>query len=259
MEQRAFGVTLRRDAWWLPNIPVVVILSGFIAYATWAAFQGSHYTHGPYLSPFYAPEIWGYSSHAFFGPPPGWWPAWLPFSPALIILPVPAFFRFTCYYYRGAYYKAFWADPPACAVGEPRKSYRGENSFPLILQNLHRYALVASFIFLVFLWYDAGMAFLFETADGTRAFGIGAGSLMMTLNVVLLSGYTLGCHSMRHVIGGMLDRLSKAPIRKQAYDVSSACNRGHNRWAWLSLFSVALTDLYIRLCSMGVLTDLRLL
>jgi hypothetical protein len=29
-------------------------------------------------------------------------------------------------------------------------------------------------------------------------------------------------------------------------------------FAWLSLFSVALTDLYVRLCSMGILTDWRL-
>ena len=26
----------------------------------------------------------------------------------------PALFRVTCYYYRGAYYKALWADPPSC-------------------------------------------------------------------------------------------------------------------------------------------------
>ena len=56
----------------------------------------------------------------------------------------PAFFRLTCYYYRGAYYKAFWADPPSCTVGEPRSSYWGENSFPLILQNVHRYMLFLS-------------------------------------------------------------------------------------------------------------------
>ena len=49
--------------------------------------------------------------------------------PAFLILWAPAGFRLTCYYYRGAYYKAFWADPPNCAVGEPRNSFRGENSF----------------------------------------------------------------------------------------------------------------------------------
>jgi hypothetical protein len=51
------------------------------------------------------------------------------------VLWAPGLFRLTCYYYRGAYYKAFWADPPACAVGEPRKLYLGEQSFLLIMQN----------------------------------------------------------------------------------------------------------------------------
>lgn len=258
MEQRRFGETLRRDAWWVPNVVVVTILSSFIVYATWAAFQNANYVHGPYLSPFYSPEIWGDSPHAWFGPKPGWWPAWLPFSPALIILPVPALFRFTCYYYRGAYYKAFWADPPSCAVGEPRTTYLGERHFPLVLQNLHRYGLLISFIFLIFLWHDAWKAFWFDNGAGGRTFGIGVGSLVMLVNVVLLSGYTVGCHSMRHVVGGMLDRLSIAPFRKRVYDVSSACNRGHMNWAWTSLFSVALTDVYIRLCAAGVLTDVRL-
>jgi hypothetical protein len=258
LEQRRFGETLRRDAWWIPNVIVVVILSSFVAYATWAAFQNANYVHGPYLSPFYSPEIWGASAHAWFGPKPGWWPVWLPFSPALIILPVPALFRFTCYYYRGAYYKAFWADPPSCAVGEPRKTYLGERTFPLVLQNFHRYGLLLSFIFLVFLWHDAWKAFWFDNGAGGTQFGIGVGSVVMLANVVLLSGYTLGCHSMRHVVGGVLDRLSLAPVRKRVYDASTVCNRSHMSWAWFSLFAVALTDAYIRLCASGVLTDVRI-
>ena len=258
LEQRRFGETLRRDAWWVPNVVVVVILSSFVAYATWAAFQNANYHFGPYLSPFYSPEIWGESAQAIFGPKPGWWPAWLPFSPALIILPVPAFFRFTCYYYRGAYYKAFWADPPSCAVGEPRKSYLGERYFPLVLQNFHRYLLLASFIFLIFLWHDAWKALWWDNGAGGKEFGIGVGSIVMLLNVTLLSGYTLGCHSTRHVIGGMLDRISLAPVRKRLYDASTVCNRAHMNWAWVSLFGVALTDAYIRLCAAGVLTDVRI-
>jgi hypothetical protein len=56
-----------------------------------------------------------------------------------------------------------------------------------------------------------------------------------------------------------MNTLSRSPVRKRAYDCSSACNRGHMKWAWCSLFSVALTDVYVRLCSMGIITDLRLL
>jgi hypothetical protein len=114
---RRFGETTRRDAWWIQPAVVFLGLSTFLVYSTWAAFQGNHYTYGPYLSPFYSPEIFGTSAHSWFGPLPASWPSWLPFSPALLILPIPGLFRLTCYYYRGAYYKAFWADPPSCTVG----------------------------------------------------------------------------------------------------------------------------------------------
>src|SRR5437867_7017245 len=121
---RKFGETSRRDRWWVTPLVVSLAFSAFIVYSTWAALQGNHYHFGPYLSPFYSPEIFGDSPHNWFGPKPGWWPSWLPFSPALLILWAPGGFRLTCYYYRGAYYKAFWADPPSCAVGEPRNKFR---------------------------------------------------------------------------------------------------------------------------------------
>jgi hypothetical protein len=259
LTRRRFGETMRRDAWWVQPLIVFVILSAFLVYATWAAFQNAHYEYGPYLSPFYSPLIFGDSAHAWFGPRPGWWPGFIPFSPALIILPFPALFRFTCYYYRGAYYKAFWADPPACTVGEPRKRYLGERSFPLIMQNIHRYFLYVALVFLVILASDVYKALWFtDPATGATTFGIGVGTLVLAANVVLLACYTLGCHSMRHIAGGYLDRMAGRPLRKAAYDCSSCLNRWHMKWAWMSLFGVALTDLYVRLCSMGVLTDWRI-
>ena len=253
LTRRGFGETRRPDAWWVTPAAVFTVLSAFLIYATWAAFQNAHYTYGPYLSPFYSPEIWGDSPHAWLGSKPGWWPGWLPFSPALLILGVPAGFRMTCYYYRGAYYKSFWADPPSCAVGEPRKSYLGERSFPLILQNFHRYFLYLSILFVCVLWYDAIKAFFF--ADG---FGIGVGSIVLLANVILLSCYTFGCHSLRHIAGGFRDRLSETPSRRTAYECVSALNCRHMRFAWMSLFTVAFSDIYVRMCSMGVWTDWRL-
>jgi hypothetical protein len=259
IRRRGWGETMRRDAWWIQPAVVFVILSSFLIYATWAAFQNAHYEYGNYLSPFYSPLLMGDSPNAWFGPKPGWWPTLLPFSPALLILPFPAGFRFTCYYYRGAYYKAFWADPPSCAVGEPRKGYLGERSFPLIIQNIHRSFLYFALIFLVFLSHDAWKAMWFTDASGAAHFGIGVGTLLLTANVILLGGYTLGCHSFRHLVGGYLDRLSAAPARKTAYECASRLNRGHMRWAWCSLFMVAFCDIYIRMLSMGVWTDFRLL
>jgi hypothetical protein len=134
LDRVGVGFTERRDAWWVEPALTFTVLASFVVYATWAAFQNAHYHFGNYLSPFYSPELFGDSPHAWFGPKPSFWPSWLPFSPALLILPFPGLFRLTCYYYRGAYYKSFWADPPSCAVGEPRTSYLGEASFPLILR-----------------------------------------------------------------------------------------------------------------------------
>ncbi len=260
LTRRRFGETGRQDTWWVQPLTVFLILGGFAVYATWAAFQNAHYTYGPYLSPFYSPEIFGDSPHALLGPRPGWWPGWLPFSPALIILPFPLLFRATCYYYRGSYYKAFWADPPACAVGEPRNTYLGERSFPLILQNVHRYAMLIAVIFLFILGYDVWKALWFpDPATGTTHFGIGIGTLLLLLNVVCLSGYTLGCHSLRHMLGGFRDQFSSKRGFRTPYACVSCLNRVHNRWAWVSLFTVAISDLYIRLCATGVLTDFRIL
>jgi hypothetical protein len=255
---RGFGRTARRDAWWATPLAVFVLLSSFIVYATWAAFQDAHYTYGPYLSPFYSPELFGSSPHAWFGPEPGWWPGWLPFSPALLILPFPGLFRVTCYYYRGAYYKAFWADPPSCAVGEPRSSYWGERTFPLILQNVHRYFLYVAIVFLGILSYDVWDALWFPNAAGGTSFGIGVGTLVLATNVVLLGSYTFGCHSLRHLTGGALDEPSKRPVRAAAYDCASCFNRRHMPFAWASLISVAFADLYVRMCSMGIWHDFRI-
>jgi hypothetical protein len=259
LKQRSFGQTMRPDAWWAQPALVFLGLGAFVVYSTWAAFQGAHYYSGSYLSPFYSPEIFGSSPHSLFGPKPGWWPGWLPFSPALLILWAPGGFRFTCYYYRGAYYKSFWADPPSCSVGEPRKVYRGENSFPLIMQNVHRYFMYLALVFIVILASDVWKALWFtDPATGKISFGVGVGTLVLAINVVLLGGYTCGCHSLRHLVGGLLDQFSKSPSRHCAYDCVSCLNRRHMIWAWMSLFWVGFTDLYVRLCSMGVWTDWRI-
>jgi hypothetical protein len=260
LQPRGFGSTMRRDSWWAQPLATFLVLGAFVVYATWAAFQGEHYEYGPYLSPFYSPLLFGDGPHSWFGPwtRPAWWPGALPFSAALLILWAPGGFRFTCYYYRGAYYKAFWADPPSCAVGEPRSHYRGEHSFPLILQNVHRYFLYLALLFLIVLWRDVWVALWFPEPTGGTRFGIGVGTLVLAVNSALLTGYTLGCHSFRHLVGGRLDRFSLHPTQTRWYDTACRFNCNHNRWAWASLFGVALADLYVRLCSMGVLADWRL-
>ena len=239
-----FGATQRRDAWWLEIIPVVAVLGLFGIYATLRAFEGAHYEWGPYISPFYSPLI---------DPHHRWWP----FSPALLILGGPLGFRLTCYYYRKAYYRAFFLDPPACSVEEPRRSYRGETAFPFVLQNLHRYFLYLALLFLAVLAVDAARSFSF---DGH--FGVGVGSLVLTANVLLLSLYTFSCHSLRHLAGGKLDCFSCTAFgraRGAIWRGSTVLNERHMLFAWMSLFSVGLADLYVRALACGTLSDLRLL
>ena len=260
VEGRRFGETSRKDAWWVQPLLVFSGLSAFIVYSTWAAFQGEHYHFGPYLSPFYSPELFGDSPHAWFGPKPAAWPDWLPWSPAFLILWAPGGFRLTCYYYRGAYYKAFWADPPACTVGEPRKKYLGESTWPLIAQNVHRYFLYLALIFIVLLALDVWNALWFtDPSTGETRFGVGVGTLVLLANVILLGSYTLGCHSLRHLAGGSCDRISSSPLGRRTYDCVSCLNRRHMLWAWTSLFCVGFADLYVRLCSMGIWTDWRII
>ncbi len=258
--RHGFGYTDRKDVWWARPLIIFIGLSAFVVYLTWAALQGEYYTSGPYLSPLYSPELFGDSPHSWFGAKPGWWPGAIPWSPALLVLWAPGLFRLTCYYYRGAYYKSFWADPPSCAVSEPRKKYRGENSFPLIIQNIHRYFLYIALAFIIFLSIDVWKALWFTNATtGEKSFGIGIGTLVLAVNVVLLGGYTFGCHSLRHMVGGFMDRLSGAPVRRNMYKCVSCLNRRHMLWAWMSLVWVAFSDIYIRLCSMGTWADFRII
>jgi hypothetical protein len=172
----------------------------------------------------------------------------------------PGLFRFTCYYYRGAYYKSFWADPPACAVGEPTQVVLGERSIPLISQNVHRFFMWVAIVFIALLAYDVWKALWFiDPATGSVTFGIGLGTIIMGANVVLLASYTWGCHVLRHVVGGWMDEVSKVKACDFAYLCVSKLNGRHQLFAWCSLISVMATDVYIRLCSMGVITDLRIL
>ncbi len=236
-------LTTRRDAWWVEPVLVAIGFGIFIIYATFRGLEGSNFEWGPYLSPFYSPRI------VF-----DWWKL----SPALLILWVPAGFRATCYYYRKAYYRAYFLDPPACAISHVGGTkYKGETAFPLVLQNLHRYFLYLAIIVLGFLWYDAIRAFNFN-----GSFGVGIGTLVLLGNVIFLSFYTFGCHAFRHLVGGRLDCFSCSCSSKVQHGFWSAVtrlNEHHMLWAWISLFSVGLADLYVRLVASGALVDIRLL
>lgn len=235
------GHTWRTDRWWLAPAGIVAGLLVFTAYAVWAAVAGNNYSSGPYLSPFYSPlfKVSGF-----------------PLSPAFLVLWAPLGFRASCYYYRKAYYRAFFLSPPACAVSEVPHTYRGESGLLGWLPRIHRWFLYLSIVVLAILWIDAARAFDF---DGR--FGIGGGSIVLLLNVVFLTLFTFGCHALRSLAGGNQRCFSCSPIgeaRRGAWRVISRLTGQHPLWAWISLYSVAIADLYIRLLSMGVFNDPRI-
>jgi hypothetical protein len=259
-----FGKTTRTDDWRSGPAITFLVFMTFVVYTTWAALQGNHYFFDPYLSPFYSPVLFTTREgmiagsapviDAWFGYFPSWWPGFIPLSPAVLILVFPGSFRFTCYYYRKAYYRSFAGSPPGCAVGPlaGRRKYRGETAI-LVFQNLHRYAMYFALIFIVLLGKDAVESFF---RDGKL--GIGVGSIIMTINVVLIASYTFGCHSFRHMIGGRKDCMSdcgKPSLALGSWKRATWFNMRHMQFAWLSLVSVMVTDLYVRLLSMHCIHD----
>jgi hypothetical protein len=252
--------TQRRDAWWAGPLVTALVLGSFIVYTTFRIFQNAYfdYGHGSIQNP--AP------GHAYLLSPmyspllvlPSWVPAWV--SPAMLILWMPGGFRLTCYYYRKAYYRAFFLDPVACAVGEPRDQYAGETRL-LLFQNIHRYFLYIAIVFIFILGYDALHAFIWPKPGGGYTFGMSVGSIVLTTGAVLLALYTFGCHSLRHLVGGNVDCFScvrGGHARYKAWRGVTVLNEHHMFWAWTSLFGVTLADVYVLLVASGTIRDVRL-
>ncbi|SBW21767.1 hypothetical protein [Protofrankia symbiont of Coriaria ruscifolia] len=245
---RIAQASLRQDRWWVTPAITVAVLTGFVVYGTWAAFRNAHYYADPYLSPFYSPCLTDSCpsdtlGSGLFGDIP-----WI--SPAILVLVFPLGFRLTCYYYRKAYYRSFWWAPPACAVPDARRRYSGETRLPLVMQNVHRYFLYFGVLFIGLLVYEAVGAFSF---DGRLGVGVGTG--MLAVNVVLLGLYTFSCHSFRHLCGGGLRTLSAHPVRRRLWQGVSALNRRHMVWAWVSLLWIMAADFYVWLVAAGHLHD----
>jgi hypothetical protein len=247
--------TLRKDPWWQQPRLVATLLTIWVAYATVRVFTG-HWYYVPqyhYLTPFYSPCVSGecVPGSSSLG---HWIPAIPPIIPyAFISLPFVLGFRLSCYYYRRAYYRAFWRAPAACAVREPHASYSGETKFPLIMQNLHRYFFYMVVLISALNTYDVTQAF----RGPNGGFGFGLGSIIMLINVVLLWGYTLSCHSCRHITGGRLKHFSRHPVRYWIWQKISWLNARHMQLAWTTLATLMITDLYVMLVASGAFSDPR--
>lgn len=247
--------TLRTDPWWRAPAITATLLTIWVAYATVHVFLGRWYwvPKYHYLTPFYSPCISG--ACAAGSSSLGTWfpkvPSIIPY--AVVSLPFVLGFRLTCYYYRRAYYRAFWRAPAACAVREPHATYTGETRLPLILQNLHRYFFYVVILISILNTYDLTQAF----RGPNGSFGFGLGTLIMLVNVVLLWAYTLSCHSCRHITGGRLKNFSKHPARYWIWTQVSKLNARHMQLAWTTLGTLMLTDFYIALVAGGAIPDLR--
>jgi hypothetical protein len=245
--------TLRTDRWWLAPLLTVSLLTLWVAYATVRAFMQKWYwvDQYHYLTPFYSPCVSNGCdpNSAEFG---RFLPDW-PFIPfASLTLPFLLLFRLTCYYYRRAYYRSFWASPPACGVPDGHRSYSGETRFPLIFQNAHRYAFYAAVLISFVNTWDAIVAF-----HSPKGFGFGLGNVVLVANVVMLWAYTMSCHSCRHIVGGRLKHFSKHPLRYWAWLQISKLNAKHMQLAWITLGTLMLTDAYVMSVSAGWFNDLR--
>jgi hypothetical protein len=249
--------TLRTDNWRKAPLLTFAGLTIWVIYAVVRTASQRYFfvEQYHYLSPFSSPCVSSScpSGARDFGT---WFGHFPPFVPlAILVLPFLLGFRLTCYYYRRAYYRSFWASPPACAVAEPHKSYSGETKVPLIFQNLHRYFLAAAVVISLINSYDAIRAF--QGKDG--GIGIGLGTVIMVINVLLLWAYTVSCHSCRHIIGGRVRSFSRHPLRYKAWTMVSRLNTKHMQLAWTTLGTLMLTDLYIALVSSGTISDLRII
>jgi len=263
--------TQRSDRWWFEPLWTGFGFLCFVIYTTWAMLQGDYYWwsagvegFGGYLSPFYSPLIFinpiangaAPMDHSWFGSWPEWWPNLIPASPAILILAGPLSFRMTCYYYRKFYYRAYFMSPPGCSVkGIRNKKYKGETAL-LIFQNLHRLTLYIAIGIIFILSYDAILSFF----QGGK-FGVGVGSIILTINPILLIGYTFGCHALRHLSGGNKDCFTcpngKLTFRYRVWKGVSWLNGRHMMWAWISMIWVAFTDIYVRMVSSGYWIDMN--
>jgi hypothetical protein len=211
-------------------------------------YPGIRYDGAHLQSPMFSPDLEG-----IFG-----FHTTLPW--AFLVLWAPLGMRTTCYYYRKSIYRSYFLMPPACAVAGPsRRKYDGETKL-LAFMNLHRLFFYAAAIVVGFLAFDAVRGLFYTNAPGHpgTSVGFGLGEAIMIINVVCLSAYTFGCNSFRHIVGGTLncfDCSAAAKTRHGLWKKINVLNVRHSTWAWISMGTVWLTDLYIWLVASGVFHD----
>jgi hypothetical protein len=232
------NISERKDPWWLEWVLMTSALTVFMGYSGWATFQGNNYQFGPYRSPFY-PFDFSIGN----------------LSPAIFIFWIPVLFRLTCYYWRNIYYRSYLLDPAGCAVNEFPRGYDGERKFPFVLLNFHRYFVYLAIVLLFIHWKETFHSFTYQ-----GRFGLGVGNMILLFDSVVITIYVFSCHALRHLFGGRVRKFSCSSCTKLGHSVwklNTIFNERHGIWAWISLVSVIVADLYIRLLAQGVITDIN--
>ena len=134
-------------------------------------------------------------------------------------------------------------------------TYSGETRFPLILKNIHRYFWYAAVLVALILTYDAVLTFRDPDGDWGHM-GLGTAGLRrqhrpdLALHAVLP---LLPPHRRRPAAA-----LQQAPDALQGVDLRLQAQRqARPSTPGLSLFSVAVADLYVLLLATGVFNDPR--
>lgn len=133
----------------------------FFVYSIWAMLQADHYYFlgggANYLSPLFAPELVGDSPQAFLGERWRWMPAWLPGSPALLLL---------------------WLLGLAAA----RRAIKECDCFILLI--VERLLAFVGVIYLAALLYAAFSSMWFLSNMGQNSFGIRGGTVMLAASCI---------------------------------------------------------------------------
>ena len=215
--QTSFGATMRRDAWWVQPLLIFLALGAFIVYSTWAAFQGRTITPGPTSRRSIRRRSLAIRRTAGSDRSPAGGRVAAVFAGAADPLgagAVPAdLLLLSRRLLQGVLGRPARLRGGRAAEELPRRAFvSADHAECASLLSLSR---AASSVFLA---HDVWKALWFaDPATGTRRFGIGVGTLVLAVNVVLLGGYTFGCHSLRHLVGGFLDEPSKAPLCHKAW------------------------------------------
>jgi hypothetical protein len=179
------------------------------------------------------------------------------YSPTLLIIPIIGLFRLTCYAFRKDYNRHLFKHPLQCpalpSADSSARAYTGETSLFMKIENYHRYFMYVALAVLPFFYYD-----LFVSLTYSGIFVLRLGSILMGLDVVLLTLYVFSCHSIRNLVGGRNDCYGcglSAKMRKDVYKSQSFLNKHHRTFAWLSLLSIIAVDLFIRALTAGIGID----